>query len=87
MFKIAKDVQFFMFSGSEFHSLVATGMKDLLYKFVLDLGTVRSEELRKVPLANLMDTRRNKIFQIRRSHVFDHFGKRLSFYVYNVSFP
>ena len=41
--KLAKNVQFFMFSGSDFQSLVAIEMKDLLYKFVLDLGTVRSE--------------------------------------------
>ena len=42
-----RDVHVFIFSGREFHSLVANGINDLSYKLVLDLGTVKFMLLRK----------------------------------------
>ena len=40
--KIAIDVDDFISTGSEFHSLVAVGMNELSYKLVRDLGIVKS---------------------------------------------
>ena len=42
-----KEVDDLISSDREFHSLVAVGINDLLYKFFLDLGTVRSRLFRK----------------------------------------